>query len=80
MGHTSISRYASLRTFLLQKPLAFEKEHPASVVDPHHFGAVPDPYSAFHPDADPYSHFHLMRIRLFTLMRIRIQIQILASK
>jgi hypothetical protein len=72
MQHTGISRYASLKTFLLQKPLAFEKEHPASVVDPHHFDAVPDPYSTYHPDAD--SHFHLMRIRLFTLMWMRIWI------
>jgi hypothetical protein len=51
-----------------------------SVVDLYHFDADPD--SSYHPDADPDSDFYLMRmrirIRLFTLMRIRIQI--LASK
>ncbi len=55
-----------------------------SVVDPHHFDVDPgaDPDSTYHPDADadPDSDFYLVRIRipLFTLMRIRIQI--LASK
>ncbi len=43
-----------------------------------------DPDSTYHPDADPDSDFYLMqiwiRIRLFTLMWIRIQIKILASK
>jgi hypothetical protein len=49
-----------------------------SVVDPHHVDADPD--STYHPDADPDadldSDFLLMRIRipLFTLMRILIQI------
>jgi hypothetical protein len=44
----------------------------ASVVDPHHLNA--DPYSTYHPDADPdadpESEFCLMgiRIRLFILM------------
>jgi hypothetical protein len=51
-----------------------------SVVDPHHFDADPD--STYHPDADPYCDFYLMRIRirLFTLKWIRIRIQIVASK
>jgi hypothetical protein len=51
-----------------------------SAVDPHHVDAVPDADSRYHPDADPDSDFLLMRIRikLFTLMRIRIQI--IASK
>ncbi len=59
-------------------------------MDPHHFDVDPDadPDSTYHPDVDPDSAFYLMRIRkdsdpdptirLFTLMRIRIQI--LASK
>ncbi len=47
------------------------------VVDPQHIDADPD--STYHPDADPDSDFYLrMRIRLFILMRIRIQI--IASK
>ncbi len=54
----------------------------SSVVEPHHVDADPDadPDSTYHPDADPGSDFYLMliRIRIFTLMRIRIQI--LASK
>jgi hypothetical protein len=55
-------------------------------VDSHHFDADPDEdsKSTYHPDADPDadSDFYLMRIwiRLFTLMRFRIRIQILASK
>jgi hypothetical protein len=60
--------------------------HLVSVVDPHHYDADPD--LTYHPDADPdadpVSDFYLMRIRvrirLFTLMRIRIWIQNLASK
>jgi hypothetical protein len=49
-------------------------------VDLHHRDADPD--STYHHDADPDSDFYFMRIliRLFTLMRIRSQIQILASK
>jgi hypothetical protein len=57
-------------------------------VDPHHFDADPD--LTYHPDADrdsviyadPVPNFYLMRmriqirIRLFTLMRIWILIQI----
>jgi hypothetical protein len=52
----------------------------AGVVDLHDFDADPDPTD--HPDADLDYDFYLMRIRirLFTLMRIRIWIQILASK
>ncbi len=34
-----------------------------SVVDPHHFYAVPD--STYHSDADPDSVFYLMRVRIF---------------
>ncbi len=34
----------------------------SSVVDPHHVDA--DPYSTYHPDADPDSDFCLMRIRI----------------
>ncbi len=51
-----------------------------SVVDPHHVDADPD--STCHPDAYPEYAFYLMRIRiwLFTLSRIRVRIQILASK
>jgi hypothetical protein len=57
-------------------------------VDPHHVDADPDadPDSTYHPDADPDAdpdaEFHLMRIRirLFTLKRMRIRTQILASK
>ncbi len=47
---------------------------PSSVVDPHHANADPD--STYNIDAEPYSDFYLMRIRirLSTLMRIRIQI------
>jgi hypothetical protein len=50
-------------------------------VDPDHIDADPDadPYSTNHPDTDPEADpdFYLMRIRirLFTLMRIRIMIQ-----
>ncbi len=33
-----------------------------------------DSDSTYHPDADPDSDFYLMRIRLLTLMLIRIQI------
>ncbi len=54
-------------------------------MDPHHLDADPDADtdSTFHsdadPDADPDSDFFMrIRIRIFTLMRIRIQI--LASK
>jgi hypothetical protein len=45
-----------------------------SVVDPHHLDAVPDADldSTYHPDADPDSDF--------LLMRMRIRIQIIASK
>jgi hypothetical protein len=49
-----------------------------SVVDPHHFNADPD--STYQPDADldanPDSGFYLMRIRIrvFTLMCLRIQL------
>jgi hypothetical protein len=54
----------------------------SSVVEPHHVDANTDadPDSTYHPDADPGSDFYLMliRIRIFTLMWIRIQI--LASK
>ena len=56
------------------------------VVDPHHVDADQD--STYHPDMDPDadSDFYLMRIRIrirtriFTLMWIRMRIQILASK
>jgi hypothetical protein len=49
------------------------------VVDLHpHFHADKDavPESTYHPEADPDADFYFMRIRirLFTLMRIRIQI------
>jgi hypothetical protein len=48
-----------------------------SVVDP---DSTDHPYAE--PDADPDSNFYsmLIRIRLFTLMRIRVWIQIQASK
>ncbi len=51
-----------------------------SIVDRHHVDADPD--STHHPDVDPDSDYYLMQtqIRLFTLMLIRIRIQILASK
>jgi hypothetical protein len=55
-----------------------------NVVNPQHFDADPD--STHHPDAhldaDPDADLYFMRIRmrLFTLMRIRIRNQILASK
>jgi hypothetical protein len=47
-------------------------------VDPHHFDADPD--STYHPDADPDADSDFFRIRLSTVMRMRIRIQILASK
>jgi hypothetical protein len=39
-----------------------------SVADPHHLDADP----TYHFDADPDPDFYLMRIRIFTLLRIRI--------
>jgi hypothetical protein len=58
-------------------------------VDPHRFDA--DPNATYHPDVDPDadldtdldSDFYLMRLWiqiLFTLMQMRIRIQIIASK
>ena len=59
---------------------AIGKILPISVVVPHRLDADPD--STSYPDADPDPDFYLIRmqsrIRLFILMRIRIQI--LASK
>jgi hypothetical protein len=50
-------------------------------VDPHHYDVDPDADqdSTYHPDADQDSDFNLMRIRLSTLMRIRIQILMVAQ-
>jgi hypothetical protein len=51
-------------------------------VDPHHIDEDPDadPDLTCHPDEDPDFYLMLIQIRLFTMMRIWIRIQILASK
>jgi hypothetical protein len=62
----------------LKRTLKTDQDLVISVVDPHHLDADANPDSTYHPDADPDFFMKRIRIRLNTLMRIRIQI--LASK
>ena len=54
----------------------------SSVVDPHHVDADPDStcHPDVYPDADQYSDFYLMRIRIPLFIFMRFRIQNLASK
>ncbi len=65
-GDARASCASPLGTPLSAIHLYVKKFGESTVVDPHHLDA--DPYSTYHPDADPDSDFYLMRIR----MRIRI--------
>jgi hypothetical protein len=85
---SSSSSQPSTRPWLNKSLVAVKEQVEYSIMYPHHLDADPDStyYLDADPDKDPDSDLYLLRmrihvrIRLFTLMRIGIRIQILASK